>query len=79
MTLKVIAVRRGLTSFLSILEDNFPYVPSDVIVPDSAEAGDLSDVAAALAPRPVLLTEMVDGKNRCKGKQGARPQQQNGC
>jgi dienelactone hydrolase len=65
---KVVAVRRGLTGYLSILEDNFPYVPSDVIVPGSAEAGDLSDIAAALAPRPVLLTEMVDGKNRMQGE-----------
>jgi hypothetical protein len=57
-----VAVRRGLIGYLSLLDDPFIYVPSDAIVPDSAACGDLSDIAAALAPRPVLFG-LVDGRN----------------
>jgi dienelactone hydrolase len=61
---RAVAVHRGLASYRSILEDNFAYVPADIIVPGILEAGDIADVAAALAPRPVVLDEMVDGRNR---------------
>jgi dienelactone hydrolase len=59
-----VAVRRGLSGYLALLDDPFIYAPSDAIVPDSAACGDLSDIAAALAPRPVLLSGLVDGRNR---------------
>ena len=59
-----VAVEGGLDSYLSILEDQFAYVPSDVIVPGILEAGDIGDVAKALAPAPVLLENMRDGRNR---------------
>jgi dienelactone hydrolase len=59
-----VAIEGGLDGFLSILEDPFAYVPSDVIVPGILEAGDISDLAKALAPRPVLLENMRDGRNR---------------
>jgi len=62
--LKALAVRKGLLGYLSILEDNFTYVPNDIIVPGILEVGDVSDIAAALAPRPLLLENLVDGKNR---------------
>ena len=39
-------------------------MPSDAIVPGLLETADLADLAAALAPRRVLLTRMVDGSNR---------------
>jgi hypothetical protein len=55
--------RAGLTGYQSILESPFCYVPHDVIVPGVLKAGDLCDVAAALAPRPLRLTELVDGRN----------------
>jgi hypothetical protein len=61
---KAVAVRRSLTSFVSILEDRFAYVPGDVIVPGIVKAGDLADVVAAVAPRPVLLEALRDGRNR---------------
>jgi Acetyl xylan esterase (AXE1) len=56
-----IAVHGGLVSFSSMLESNFGYVPQDVVVPGILEAGDIADVEAALAPRPLLLAAMVDG------------------
>ena len=68
-----VASRRGLASFLSVLEDRFAYVPLDVIVPGLLEAGDLPDVAAAIAPRPVLIAAPVDGCNRPVGAEDADP------
>jgi dienelactone hydrolase len=60
----VVATRRGLASFLSVLDDRFTYVPLDVIVPGILETGDLPGIAAAIAPRPVLIQASVDGRNR---------------
>ena len=62
--LVAVAVRRGLTHFASILDDRFAYVPGDVILPRTLDAGDLPDVAAAIAPRPILLQAMRDCRNR---------------
>jgi dienelactone hydrolase len=59
-----IATRRGLVSYSSILEDQFAYVPNDIIVPGILEVGDVSDIAGALAPRPLLMENFVDGRNR---------------
>jgi hypothetical protein len=62
--LRTVAVRGGLIGYLSILDDAFAYVPEDVVAPGILEVGDLPDVAATLAPRPLLLESLVDGKNR---------------
>ncbi|MGH9326397.1 MAG: hypothetical protein ACRD2B_06895, partial [Terriglobia bacterium] len=59
-----VAVQSGLASFSSMLASNFAYVPEDVIVPGVLEAGDIADVASALAPRPLLLQGLVDGQDR---------------
>lgn len=59
-----VATRRGLGSFLSVLEDRFTYVPLDAIVPGILEVGDLPDIVAAIGPRPVLIQAAVDGRNR---------------
>jgi hypothetical protein len=67
------AVRGGLVSFLSVLEDRFCYVPLDVIVPGILEAGDIPDMLAALAPRPVRLQALVDGRNRPVPSAGPEP------
>jgi hypothetical protein len=62
--LSAVAVRRGLSAYSSLLEDPFVYVPGDVVMPGIAAAGDIADVAAALAPRPLMLEDLVDGRNR---------------
>jgi len=54
----------GLTSFRSVLQDQFCYLPHDVIIPGVLNAGDLCDLTAALAPRAVRLEGLVDGLNR---------------
>jgi hypothetical protein len=61
---QAVAARGGLVSYRAVLQDRFCYVPSDAIVPGLLETADLADLAAALAPRRVLLTRVVDGRNR---------------
>jgi cephalosporin-C deacetylase-like acetyl esterase len=61
---KAIYVRGGLSGYESRLNSPFVYVPHDIIVPGALTAGDLCDVAAALAPRPLRLEALVDGLNR---------------
>lgn len=61
---QAVAVRRGLSSYLSVLDDRFCYVPQDAVVPGILEAADLGDIASALAPRGVRLEGLVDGRNR---------------
>jgi hypothetical protein len=61
---RTVAVHGGLASYLSVCDDYFAYVPADVIVPGILEAGDIADVAAALVPRSVLLSGLVDGRDR---------------
>ena len=71
---KAVAVRRGLAAYLSVLDDAFAYVPGDIIVPGILEAGDIADIAAALAPRPLLLEALVDGRNRVLSEAALRSQ-----
>jgi hypothetical protein len=71
---RAIAVRNGLASFNSILSDAFLYVPADIVVPGFLEAGDIADVAATLAPTPILLEDLIDGKNRLVSANDLRPQ-----
>jgi cephalosporin-C deacetylase-like acetyl esterase len=59
-----IGARRGLVSFVSVLEDRFCHVPLDAIVPGILEAADVADIVTALGTRPVLLEGLVDGRNR---------------
>jgi hypothetical protein len=54
----------GLASFRSLLDSPFCYVPHDTIIPGALTAGDLCDIAASLAPRPMRLDGWVDGLNR---------------
>jgi hypothetical protein len=69
---RAVAVRGGLISFTSVLDDAFAYVPADIAVPGFLEAGDLADVEAVLAPRPLLLQNLIDGKNRMVAEAEAR-------
>ena len=68
------AARRGLASYLSILDDQFAYVPNDIIVPGILEVGDINDIAATLALRALLLESLVDGRNRIVSGAGLKQQ-----
>jgi dienelactone hydrolase len=54
----------GLSGYHAVLESPFCYLPHDAVVPSVLTIGDLGDVAAALAPRPLRLSGLVDGLNR---------------
>jgi hypothetical protein len=61
---RAVYAQGGMASYASVLDSPFCYVPHDALVPGARTAGDLSDVAAALAPRPLRLAGLVDGLNR---------------
>jgi dienelactone hydrolase len=61
---RAVYVRGGLTGFASVLQGQFCYLPHDVVIPGVLTLGDLSDLTAALTPRPVRLEGLVDGLNR---------------
>ncbi len=61
---RAIDVRGGLAEYSSVLKSQFVCLPHDVFVPGALSAGDLCDVAASLAPRPLRLDAMVDGLNK---------------
>jgi cephalosporin-C deacetylase-like acetyl esterase len=71
-TVHTVVARRTLAGYQSVLRDRFCYIPHDAIVPGALSAGDLCDVAAALAPRPLRLEGLVDGRNRLMEEQDLR-------
>jgi cephalosporin-C deacetylase-like acetyl esterase len=73
---RTVVVNGGLVSFESVLDDAFSYVSADVTIPGFLEAGDLADVEAALAPRPMLLGGLIDGRNRLISERDLRGQLQ---
>jgi hypothetical protein len=62
--IRAVYLRGGLTGYRSLLESPFCYLPHDAIIPAALTAGDLCDVAAVLAPLPLRLEALVDGRNR---------------
>lgn len=62
----------GLSEFRSVLESQFVLIPHDVVVPGFVTTGDLPAIAAAVAPRPLRLAELVDGLNRPLAAKDAR-------
>ncbi len=60
---RVVAARGGLAGYLSALENAFTYVPAEDILLGALAAGDMADVAAMLAPRPLLIEGLVNGRN----------------
>jgi hypothetical protein len=71
---RAVAAVRGLVAYLSLLDDPFAYVPNDVIVPGILEVADIADIAAAIAPRPLLLSSLVDARNRMASESMLRAQ-----
>ena len=57
-------VSGGLTSYHSVLTHFAVLIPHDASVPGALTAGDLCDLAGALAPRPLRFESMVDQQNR---------------
>ncbi len=61
-------INGGLSDYASALESPLVYLPHDVVIPGVLTVSDLTDVAAALAPRPLWIDGMVDGHNRAVRK-----------
>jgi len=59
-------VRGGLSDFTSVVSEQFVYIPPDAVIPGVLTIGDVPDLAAALAPRPLRLDGLVDGFNRLR-------------
>jgi dienelactone hydrolase len=64
--------RGGLVSYRSVLESPFVQVPHESIVPGVLAGGDLPELLAALAPREVVLSALVDGQGRLVRRSAAR-------
>jgi len=64
--------RGGLSDFASVLAEPFVYIPPDAVIPGVLTIGDLPDLAAALAPRPLRMDGLVDGFNRVRPAAVAR-------
>jgi hypothetical protein len=56
--------RGTFASFRSLLDSQFLYVPHDSVVPGALTVSDVTDIAAALLPRPLRVECPVDGLNR---------------
>ncbi|MCW5977465.1 MAG: acetylxylan esterase [Bryobacteraceae bacterium] len=60
---RTVVARGGLGGYLSALESPVTYVPIEDILLGVLKAGDIADLAAALAPIPLLMEGQVDGRN----------------
>jgi dienelactone hydrolase len=60
---RAVAARGGLAGYLSVLENAFSYIPTEDVILGVLKAGDIPDIAAALAPRALLLEALVNGRN----------------
>src|SRR5262249_10968592 len=61
---RAVYIRGGLSGYWSYLQSPFGYLPHDAIIPGALTQGDLCDVATGLAPRPLRMEHMIDGRNR---------------
>ena len=62
--IKAVYAHGGIASYRSVLESPFVQLPHDCVVPGVFATGDLPELVAALAPRPLRLERLVDGVNR---------------
>jgi dienelactone hydrolase len=58
-----VAVQGGVASYLSLLESPFTQTPADQTIHGLLTVSDISDVAAALGRRPLLMAAFVNGRN----------------
>jgi dienelactone hydrolase len=61
---RAVLARGGLVGFSALMDGPACHLVLDAVVPQVLEAGDLADVAAALAPAPLRIEAAVDGRNR---------------
>jgi cephalosporin-C deacetylase-like acetyl esterase len=61
--IRAVAALGGLDGYFSVLGHAVAYTPADVIVPRILQVGDIPDIAAALAPHPLLMARCLNGSN----------------
>jgi len=57
------AIHGMIASYQCLFNNTYCYIPHDAILPGACTAGDLNDITTQLAPRPLMLTHLVDGQN----------------
>lgn len=62
--IRCVSAHGGIVTYSSLLESPFVHVPHDIIVPLLSPYLDLHRTASAIAPRPLRITGLVDGRNR---------------
>src|SRR5262249_30976709 len=53
--IRAVVATGGLAGYLTVLESAFTYVPMEDVLLGVLRTGDIADIAAALAPRPLVL------------------------
>jgi dienelactone hydrolase len=61
--IRAVVARRGLAGYLTALESAFAYIPVEDVILGVLKAGDIADIGAALAPRPLIMEGLVNGRN----------------
>jgi hypothetical protein len=62
-SVRAVVARGGLAGYLTVLESAFAYIPMEDVILGVLKAGDVADIAAALAPRPLVMEGLVNGRN----------------
>ncbi|HUS05603.1 MAG TPA: hypothetical protein VMZ52_04885 [Bryobacteraceae bacterium] len=61
--MRAVATHGGLAGYLTALEQPLAYIPIEDVIFGVLKSGDIADMAAALAPRPLLMESLVNGRN----------------
>ena len=61
---RCVSAHGGIVTYSSLLESPYMHVPHDIVVPTLLPTQDLDRTASAIAPRPLRITGLVDGRNR---------------
>jgi hypothetical protein len=62
-SVRAVVARGGVAGYLTVLENAFAYIPLEDVILGVLKAGDVVDIAAALAPRPLVMENLVNGRN----------------
>jgi hypothetical protein len=62
-SVRAVVARGGLAGYLTVLENAFAYIPVEDVILGVLKTGDVADIAGALAPRPLIMESLVNGRN----------------
>jgi dienelactone hydrolase len=62
-SVRAVVARGGLAGYLTVLESAFAYIPVEDVILGVLTTGDVADIAAGLAPRPLVMESLVNGRN----------------